>query len=126
MILASIINECEDLLICDLAETYGIYDYKSLKPSFLATLAIGLPESSRVVRFYSKTRLTIDQMLMALIVDGINIGNWQRAGGKKSKKPQSFFEKLTKPEKKKDELMSFRTAEDFEAWRNAKMEKYNG
>ena len=113
-------------MICDLAETYGIYDYKAMKPSLIATLAVGLPDSSRIMRKYSGVNLTTDQMLLALIVDGINIGIWQRSGAKRRKRPQSIFQKLTKPEKKKDELMSFRTAEDFEAWRKEKMEKYNG
>lgn len=112
-------------MICDLAETYGIYDYKAMKPSLIATLAVGLPESSRIMRKYSGVNLTMNQMLLSLIVDGINIGNWQRAGGKRNKRPQSIFQKLTKPEKK-DELMSFRTPEEFEEWRKRKMERYNG
>lgn len=112
-------------MICDLAETYGIYDYKAMKPSLIATLAVGLPDTSRVVRKFSGINLTIDQMLLALIVDGVNIGAWQRSGAKKSKRPQSIFQKLTKKEQK-DELMSFSTPEEFEAWRKRKMEKYNG
>lgn len=68
----------------------------------------------------------MDQMLLALIADAVMMGNWQRSGAKKSRKPQSLFQKLTKPEKKKDELMSFTTAEEFEKWRKKKLEKYNG
>ena len=113
------------MLICDLAETYGIYDYKAMKPSLIATLAVGLPDASRVMRKFSGVSLTIEQMLLALIVDGINVGVWQRSGSKKSKRPQSIFQKLTQKEKK-DELMVFQTPEAFEAWRNKKMEKYNG
>lgn len=67
--------------------------------------------------------LTIDQMLLAMIVDGVNISIWQRSGGKKSKRPQSIFQKLTKKEKK-DELMSFRTPEEYEAWMARKKEKW--
>lgn len=96
-----------------------------MKPSLIATLAVGLPDTSRVVRKFSGINLTIDQMLLALIVDGVNIGAWQRSGAKKSKRPQSIFQKLTKKEQK-DELMSFGTPEEFEAWRKRKMEKYNG
>ena len=112
-------------MICDLAETYGIYDYKAMKPSLIATLAVGLPDTSRVVKKFSGINLTIDQMLLALIADGVNIAAWQRSGAKKSKRPESIFQKLTKKDQK-DELMSFSTPEEFEAWRKRKVEKYNG
>ena len=118
------INECEDLLICDLAETYGIYDYNAMKPSLIATLAVGLPDSSRVMKKYSGFKLTLEQMLLVMILDGVNISIWQRGGGKKSKKPESIFKKLTEKEKQKDELMSFKTPEEFEAWMARKRESW--
>ena len=94
-----------------------------MQPSLIATLAVGLPESSRIVRKYSKTKLTIEQMLLAMLVDGINISIWQRGGAKKSRKPVSIFRKLTEENKPKDELMAFRTPEEFEAWMARKREK---
>ena len=97
-------------------------DYKEVRPSVVATLAVGLPESSRIKRKYSGINLTLEQMLLAMLVDGVNISIWQRAGGKKSKKPMSIFKKLTEKEKPKDELMSFRTPEEYEAWMKRKRE----
>ena len=38
----------EDALICDLAETYQIYDYKSLPAYMVATFSVGLRENSRI------------------------------------------------------------------------------
>ena len=108
-----------------MAETYGIFDYKEQKPSLIATLAVGLPESSRIKRKYSGVNLTLDQMLMAMLVDGMNISIWQRAGGKKSRKPMSIFKKLTEKEKPKDELMSFLTPEEYESWMKRKREIWN-
>lgn len=105
-----------------MAETYGILDYKEVRPSVVATLAVGLPESSRIKRKYSGINLTLEQMLLAMLVDGVNISIWQRAGGKKSKKPMSIFKKLTEKDKPKDELMSFRTPEAYEAWMERKRE----
>lgn len=35
-------------LICDLAETYGIYDYRSLPIRTVATLAVGLRNNARI------------------------------------------------------------------------------
>ena len=105
-----------------MAETYGIYDYKEIKPSIVATLAVGLPDSSRIKRKYSGVNLTLEQMLLAMIVDGINLSIWQRSGAKKSRKPDRIFKKLTEKDKPKDELMSFRTAEEYEAWMARKRE----
>lgn len=107
-----------------MAETYGIYDYKEKKPSIIATLAVGLPDSSRIKRKYSGINLTLEQMLLAMIVDGVNISIWQRGGGKKSRKPMSILKKLTEKEKPKDELMSFRSPDEFESWMNRKREQW--
>ncbi|MBQ4177615.1 MAG: hypothetical protein II640_09125, partial [Lachnospiraceae bacterium] len=42
------INADEDALICDLAETYGIFDMESLPVKLVATLAMGLRGDSRI------------------------------------------------------------------------------
>ena len=109
-----------------MAETYGILDYKEVRPSIVATLAVGLPDSSRIKRKYSGINLTLEQMLLAMLVDGVNISIWQRGGGKKSRKPMSIFKKLTEKEKPKDELMSFRSPEEYEKWMKRKREIWNG
>ena len=67
----------------------------------------------------------MDQMLLAMLVDGVNMSIWQRGGAKKSRKPMSIFKKLTEKEKPKDELMSFRTPEEYEAFMKRKREKWN-
>lgn len=66
--------------------------------------------------------MTLDQMLLAMLVDGVNVSIWQRGGGKKSRKPISILKKLTEKEKPKDELMSFRSPEEYEAWMKRKRE----
>ncbi len=40
------ISRDEDALICDLAETYQIYNYKSLPARLVATLSVGLRDDS--------------------------------------------------------------------------------
>jgi len=35
----------EDALVCDLAETYGIYNYRSLPATLVATFSVGLREN---------------------------------------------------------------------------------
>ena len=97
-----------------------------MKPSLIATLAVGLPESSRVMRKYSKIPLTVNQMLLAMIEDSLNGLIWGMGGKKASKKPKSIFKMLLDREKKqKDELMSFRTPEEYEAWMSRKREKWS-
>lgn len=113
------------MLICDLAETYGIYDYKAMKPSLIATLAVGLPESSRIIRRYNKINLTIDQMLLAMIEDSLNGLIWGLGGKKSKKRPKSIFKMLTEPKKEKDELMTFRSPEDFDLWMERKREQWD-
>lgn len=108
-----------------MAETYGILDYKEVKPSIVATLAVGLPDSSRIKRKHSGVNITLDQMLLAMLVDGMNISIWQRGGGKRNRKPESILKKLTEKAKPKDELMSFRSPEEYEAWMARKREIWN-
>ncbi len=113
-------------MICDLAETYHILDYKELPPTLVATLVIGLRDDARIKQKISKSKLTIEQSLLALILDGINILIWQRSkdGAKGRNKPESMFKKLMGLDKKqKDELMSFASADDFDRWYAQKMRK---
>ena len=57
MILAAMLERSEDSLICDLAETYHIYDMRSFKASYIAILAAGLREDSRVMMLFSGSTL---------------------------------------------------------------------
>ena len=115
MYLAQVINECEDELICDMASEYGILDYESIKPSLAATLAAGLPRTSRVKMKMAGMKLTIDQTLMALILDDLNLMMWAKSK-RHGSKPKSVYKLLTEEPKPKDELMKFKDIESFEAW----------
>lgn len=117
------IAECEDELICDFAETYGVYDYTALPPSTAAVLAVGLRENSRVKMKLSGQKLTLEQGLMALILDSLNINTWMHRG--KGKRPKSIFKQLTEPQKPKDELRKFASAEAFDEWLARKQRAYN-
>ena len=113
-------------MICDLAETYHILDYKELPPSLVATLVVGLRDDARIKQKISKSKLTVDQSLLALICDGINILIWQRSkdGAKGRNRPESMFKKLMGLDKKQnDELMVFDTTDDYDRWYTQKMRK---
>ena len=88
-------------------------------------MTVGLPESSRIMRKYSKISLTIDQILLAMIEDSLNGLIWGLGGKKKkNKRPESILKMLTEKKSQKDELMSFRTPEEYEAWMKRKRENW--
>ena len=62
----------EDALICDLAETYQIYDYRSLPVKLVATLAAGLRDNSRIKLLASGLKVNQDTILLAGIADRID------------------------------------------------------
>ena len=69
MILADMVANYHDELVCDMAETYGIFDIKRVPVRLLATLAVGLRDDSRVKR--AKSKITVDDktIMLAYIVD---------------------------------------------------------
>lgn len=123
MYLANLIGNSEDLLICDFAQFYHVYDYTELKPSVAATLAMGLPDESRVKRKITGVNATLDQLLLALILDDLNLMMWSKQKHKGAK-PKQVYQLLTKPPEKKEELMSFRSPNDYEKWRQRKEEQW--
>lgn len=123
MFLAKLIGDSEDLLICDFAQYYHVLDYKELRPSLAATLAVGLPEESRVKKKITGVRATLDELLLALILDNINLFMWSRSKHKGAR-PKKIYQLLSKPEKPKDELMSFDTPQAYEEWMARKKEKW--
>lgn len=123
MYLANLIGNSEDLLICDFAQFYHVYDYTELKPSVAATFAMGLPDESRVKRKITGVNATLDQLLLALILDDLNLMMWSKQKHKGAK-PKRVYQLLTKPPEKKEELMSFRSPNDYEKWRQRKEEQW--
>ena len=98
-----------------------------MPPSLIATLAVGLPESSRIVRKYTGINLTIDQMLLAMIEDSLNGLIWGLSGKGRGKKPQRILQALLKrgeQQHRKDELMSFKTPDEYEAFMKRKREEW--
>lgn len=116
MLLADILNDSEDKIICDLAQYYGILDYTQIKPNILATLVFGLPDDSRIMKEISKAKMGYKDSVLALIFDMLQIIAFKQGHKKNAQRPESLFKKLMSVEKK-DELMSFSTPEEYEEWR---------
>lgn len=84
-------------MICDLAETYQILNYKGLPVRLLATLVSGLRADSRIVQELTGVKDTNKTLLLAQMVDGINTLAWV-VGGDKDHRPKSVYELLVEKE----------------------------
>ena len=103
----------EDALICDLAETYHIYDYRSLPVKLVATLSAGLRDDSRIKLKAADTSVGLDTVILAAIADNLTM---LRAGmSDKSKSKPFLFSEALQGENKKQKAKGFATAEQFEA-----------
>lgn len=108
----------EDALICDLAETYGIFNMESLPVQTVAALSAGLRGSSRIKMKMSHSAINQSDMLLATIADYLALIFWSRTkdGAKGRNRPSSIREALCNLDKKK-EIEGFDTPEDFERMR---------
>lgn len=112
-------QECEEEMICDFAETYHIFDYRQLNPGYAAVLCSGLRDDSRVKQKLSDTPINLEQTLLARMVDELAFLVWAKTkdGQKNRNRPQSILKALTG--QKEDEVKAFRSAEDFRSMWNA-------
>lgn len=117
MALAGMVKLYESDLICDLAETYHILNYRALPLRLVAVLACGLREDSRVLMRISGARVQSDVMLMASAVDRLSLLVWfQTKDGQRGRnRPQSLLTTLAGD--KKQSIESFDSAEEFDAAR---------
>lgn len=113
------INTDEDALICDLAETYRIYDYKSLPCKLVATFSCGLRDDSRIKMKFAGMKITMKEMMLAAIADNTRLIAWLNSedGANGNNRPKSLLRSLLKTEGS-SEIVSFGTGKDFdEAWK---------
>lgn len=118
MTLASMINLDEDALICDLAETYNIYDYRSHPVKLVATLSAGLRGDSRIKMLAADMPAPQDTILLAIIADCVGALNYKFSedSAKGKNKPISLVDALYGGVKKKSTgVVGFDTKEEFEA-----------
>ena len=120
--------KCDEFaLICDLAETYQIYDYKTMPPIRVAIFASGLRDNSRIKLKMSKQRVTLDTSLLAGISDSLNTLVWMNsADGQKGRNRPTLITSLLSEQKEKSENVTFANGEDFENYRNRLIAKIGG
>nr|DAK21889.1 MAG TPA: protein of unknown function (DUF5361) [Caudoviricetes sp.] len=107
----------EDALICDLAETYQIYDYRRLPLKMVAVFSVGLREDSRIKMKMNDIEVPFETLLLAGIQDKLNVLIWQQTkdGMNGRNYPQSMVAMLTKAQVKgkTSDLVGFESSEDF-------------
>ena len=123
MILAGMIRTDETALICDMAEEYGVYDWRALELQTAAALAAGLRDDSRIKMKIAGMPIDMKTMLAAVIADRLSFIAWTKTKDAEAgrNRPESILLKIMnagKEEEKKYEV--FRSPEEFEkAWRMA-------
>lgn len=121
------LNIGEDALKCDMAEIYHIHIVDWENPpypiSYLADLANGLGNNSRIRRRMSNTTLTLEESFQAIIIDKLSILVWQNTkdGLKGRNMPESVYRELEGlDDKVKDEVELFESEEAFLEWYSSK------
>ena len=112
LILAHMVAYYEDALICDLAETYAIYDYRSMPCRMAATLSCGLRNDSRVKLEMAGVKITPEQMMLA----SIGIIGWMMSndGRKGRTRPASILQAIMGEEKARNEnIMAYVSGREF-------------
>ena len=108
----------EDALICDLAETYQIYDYRQLPLKMVAVFSYGLRDDSRIKMSISKQPVPLDTMLLAGLSDRLALLLWTKTKDAEHgrNRPDSILESLTNVKKESSQL-TFASGEEFEQMR---------
>jgi hypothetical protein len=117
----------ENALICDLAETYQIYDYRSMPPSQVAIFASGLNANSRIMMKLSKAKAPTDIILLAGIVDRLGLLVWSKTkdAQKGKNQPKSILSGLYASNEFND-VSAFTSGKDFEKERQRIINKMKG
>ena len=109
-----------DALLCDFAETYGIYDFRALPVSTLATLAVGLRDDSRIKMHMHGAKISRIETLLAAAVDRLSMLWWAKTedGRNNANRPKSMLSiLLDEPDKQENNVEAFDSGDEFEsAW----------
>ncbi|WP_347005656.1 DUF5361 domain-containing protein [Enterococcus avium] len=106
----------EDALICDLAETYQIYDYRQLPLLRVAVFSYGLSEDSRIKMRMSNQIIPMETLLLAGLSDKISVLLWTKTkdGQKGRNRPPMILDAFNQNKTKQRETVVFNSGEDFE------------
>ena len=103
-----------DALICDLAETYNIYDLNSVPLMLLATLSAGLHDDSRIKMKLNNLSEVPAVYTLVHIADALTILLGALANEKNT--PALYYDMMT-GKRKVEHIRGFNSIEDFNAAR---------
>lgn len=117
----------EEALICDLAETYQIYDYKQLPLSKVAVFSCGLRENSRIKMKLAQQVVPFETLILASILDKLSVLLWTKTKDAEKGKnmPQMIMDELIPhvQKSKQTDASIFDSSEDFEQRRKELIEQ---
>lgn len=121
MSLSCMIYVGRDELICDFAETYHIYNMKSLPPQTAAVLACGLRNDSRIKMKLAGLNYSLSELLTAMIYDRLAWLCWAQTPDAKDgiNRPAPMLDILMGKAPEKDDIAAFDSPEEFELARKA-------
>lgn len=110
----------EEAFICDMAETYQIYDYKRVPGRKLGILAAGLRDDSRIKMKINGAKTSTENIMLAYILDGVNFLCWTKTKDAQHNhnRPKSVVDELyEKPSPENGHALS---VSDIEAFKRAR------
>lgn len=113
------ISTDEQALICDLAETYHVLDYKSLPLKTVATLSVGLRDNSRIKMKMTGMNHSLETLLLAAVSDRMANLVWMNSqdGAKGINRPKFILSELL-GEEKDGNVQGYDSPEEFDkAWK---------
>lgn len=110
----------KDALICDMAETYHIYNMEQLPVEYVAILACGLRENSRIKLKAAGLKTDISTMLLAHICDNTAINAYLKTKDAQHNRnrPKSMVKAFQAEYDPQEHARTFESGEAFLAeWR---------
>ena len=106
-----------EALLCDLAETYGVFDLYALPVHTLAVLAAGLRDDSRIKTRLSGVSVPRKDLLIAAAVDRLSLLVWGMSedAERGTNRPKSLVAALMGETEDSSDVMTFENPDDFEA-----------
>lgn len=115
-----------EAVLCDLAETYHVFDAGSLPARTVAILCCGLRENSRIKMKLAGSKLPAHDVVLISILDQLNLLLWTKTKDAQHNrnKPKSILQEILNP--KEPDALSFSSGEDFDKAYEAIRKKAGG
>lgn len=109
-------NLDKNALLCDIAETYHIYDYRSLPLHMVGIFACGLREDSRIMMKVMGVKVNTIQTLIALIADNTRLIAWlQSSDGEKGiNRPKPLLAMMSEEKYSENNIETFENGQQFD------------